>query len=252
MYLYRRGDGVRKVDKTSPLPLYSQLMEILVEEIESGILLPGDQLLSERELCLRYDLSRSTVRLAIQEMERKGYLVKKHGKGTFVCDKKLKQSLITFYSFTDEMKRLGKVPSSKVLSFELLECDARTAKKLQIKTGEMVYRIERLRLADSEPMMLETTYLPQKRFKGLKRETLEVRPMYDVFNEVYHTDLTMAEESFMPVMVNDLEARHLQMSTTLPSLMIERQTFERDQVVEYTISITKGDCFKYTVQLRKG
>lgn len=242
---------MKAIDKSSRLPLYYQLMDILIHEIEDQTLKVGDKLLSERELCECFDLSRSTVRLAIQEMEREGYIEKKHGKGTFVSEQRLKQNLLNFYSFTEEMKKIGKTPSSLVLSFEQLPCDARTAKKMALEIGAPVYRFERLRLADNDPMLLETTYVPGNRFENLTREDLEQSALYDIFRNRYMADLTMAEETFRPVMVNDQEAKRLQMEPTQPSLMIERTTYEGNNVVEYTMSLTRGDRFRYTVILKK-
>ena len=98
---------MRTIDKTSRVPLYLQLMDIIIYKIENTME-KGDKLLSEREICDKYDVSRSTVRQAISELERDGYIYKMHGKGTFVADKEVHQDLVQFYSFTDEMKKLGK------------------------------------------------------------------------------------------------------------------------------------------------
>ncbi|NMB07943.1 MAG: GntR family transcriptional regulator, partial [Tissierellia bacterium] len=92
-----------KIDKTSRMPLYYQLMDIIIDMIDSGELVEDDQLPSERELCEIYDISRSTVRQAIQELEKEGYIYRVHGKGTFVSKEKFRQELLEFYSFTEEM-----------------------------------------------------------------------------------------------------------------------------------------------------
>ncbi len=177
---------MKKIDKDSRLPLYYQLMEIIIEEIEIEKLREHDQLLSERELCEKYDISRATVRQAIQELEKEGYIYKQHGKGTFVSTKEYKQDLLQFYSFTEEMKKLGKVPSSKVVNFELIESDTKVAKKMKINVGETVYKFTRLRLADNQPMMIETSYLPYNRFPNINKNDLETEALYDIFTSQFN------------------------------------------------------------------
>ena len=242
---------MKTIDKNSRLPLYYQLMDLLIEQIESKAVSPGDKLLSERELCEKYDVSRSTVRLAIQEMAREGYIEKQHGKGTFVSSERLKQDLLKFYSFTDEMKKIGKVPSSQVIDFKTTQLDVRLAKKLEMSEGDEAYQFTRLRLADGEPMMLETTYLPKSRFSGLTRLDLEQTALYELMCQRYGANFTLAEETFRPVLLNELEAKYLKTEVASPSLMIERSTYDGALLVEYTVGVTRGDCFKYSVILKK-
>ncbi len=237
------------IDKNSRIPLYYQLMEIIIEEIESGKLQEHDQLLPERELCEKYGISRATVRQAIQELEKEGYLYKRHGKGTFISPKKVKQDLIRFYSFTEEMKKLGKTPSSKVIDFEILESDIHIAKKMNISEGEKVYKFTRLRMADDQPMMLETTYLPFQRFPDITQQELEQKPLYDILSERFKVSFTMAEESFQPVNTRKNEAKLLDYGDHLPSMLIERITYDKLGIIEYTKGIARGDRFKYRVVL---
>ncbi|WP_262428892.1 GntR family transcriptional regulator [Paratissierella segnis] len=242
---------MRTIDKQNRMPLYSQLMDIIVEMIEEGNLKEDDQLPSERELCDTYDISRSTVRQAIQELEKEGYIYRLHGKGTYISPKMFKQNLLKFYSFTEEMKKLGKTPSSMVLDFDIINTNEKLAKKMRLNIGDKVYIFTRLRLADNEPMMLETSYVPCSRFPGLTKELLEENPMYDIFSKLYGVSITSAEETFQTVVTRDNEAKLLKYSLHLPSMMIERTTYETESVVEYTKSVARGDRFKYSVILKK-
>lgn len=239
------------IDKDSRIPLYCQLMDIIIEQIETGKLAENDKLPSERELCERYNISRATVRQAIQELEKEGYIYKQHGKGTFVSPQKFRQDLLKFYSFTEEMKKLGKVPSSKVIDFQIIHCDEKIAKKINKKIGERVYKFTRLRLADGEPMMLETSYVPYDRFPNITKFDLENEAMYDIFTKRFNAVFTMAEESFQPVLTRENEAELLGSKKGSPGMMIERITYEGDQIIEYTVGIARGDRFKYRVVLRK-
>ena len=156
-----------------------------------------------------------------------------------------------FYSFTEEMKKLGKVPSSQVLNFELVLCDQLVSRKLGIEILEKVYKFVRLRLADGKPMMIETTYLPYERFPGITKNDLQNKAMYDIFSQQFSANITSAKETFQAVSTNNEEAKYLKIDHAVPSLKIERYTYEKDQIIEYTISIARGDKFEYGITWNK-
>lgn len=237
--------------KSRGIALYHQLEVELIELINSGQLKEGDKLPSERELCEKYNVSRTTARQAIGELERKEYVYKIQGKGTFISPKVYKQQLLKFYSFTEEMKKLGKNPSSKILSFELVKADEKVKERLGVYEDTFVYKIVRLRIADETPMMVECTYLPQCRFIDLKEEWFNTKPMYDIFREVYGVSLNKAKESFKPILISKSHSSLLRVEENTAAMRIERITFERDRVIEYTVSVSRGDKFEYTVVLEE-
>jgi len=236
------------VDKSSRTPLYLQLMNILIEMIENN-LEENQQILSEREICEIYNVSRTTVRQSMDELEKEGYIYKVHGKGTFVSPKRMNQDLISFYSFTEEMKKLGKFPSSEVTGFEIVQADEKISVIFKVGIGDLLYRISRIRKADGLPMMYETTYLPFDRFKGITKEQLQENPMYDILIKSFNAKITSAEEYFRPILTNKLESIYLEIKESSPSLKIERFTYEDNDVIEYTLSVSRGDKFKYRVKL---
>lgn len=239
------------LDKDSRMPLYSQLMDILVHEIEYKMQ-ENDQMLSEREICELYNVSRTTVRQAFSELEREGYIYKVHGKGTFVASKRYKQELKGLYSFTDSMKMLGKKPSSKVLKFEIINASNEIASKMLIQKETQVYKFTRLRLADGEAMMLETSYVPYDLMPGITKDDLNHNALYDIMRERFGESLEFAEETFLPVLTNDEEAKHLGIEIGSPSLKITRLSFnKKNKVLEYTTSISRGDKFQYQIKLTK-
>ncbi len=241
---------MQQIDKDSKLPLYCQLMQIIIQEIDNHMEVDA-RLPSERDFCSKYDLSRSTVRQAFLELAQEGYVYKIHGKGTFVSPKKLNQELLKFYSFTTEMKKMGKIPTSKVLTFDCINCDWKLAQKMKLAVGSEVFCFLRLRLADEKPIMLETSYVPKARFAGLTREKLEQSAMYDLFNRVYDVEFTYAKEHFQAVMTDERTAKYLNSKKSLPSLKIERFTYEREQIIEYTMSMARGDQLIYSVRLNQ-
>lgn len=237
------------MDKTSKVPLYFQLMEELIKKIENEIYSEHEQLPSERELCTIYDLSRITVRQALQDLEREGYIYKLKGKGTFVASKSYNQQLSTLYSFTNEMEKLGKTPTSKVLKFQIITVDERLAQKMEIEALEDVYEVVRLRYADDEPLMYETSYLPCKIFPNLTEEHLTQKPMYHIFQKDYQIGVTKATERFSATLIREDEAVHLNAKTDQPAMLIKRYSYFGNKLIEYTSSIARGDKFAYTVEL---
>lgn len=237
------------LDKNSRTPLYSQLMDIFIDKIDNGME-ENERMSSEREICEIYDVSRTTVRQAISELEREGYIYTKRGKGTFVSSKKVSQDLESFYSFTEEMKKLGKVPSSKVLKFEILISSKDIIKKMKLLQGELVYKFTRLRLADGEPMILETTYVPYNIFPGITEKRLNTTALYDIFKDSFNESVEYAEEAFLPVLANEGEAKYINVEVGSPSLKITRYAFNKfNKIIEYTVSRVRGDKFKYHLKL---
>ena len=149
------------------------------------------------------------------------------------------------------MKKLGKNPSSKILSFDLIRADNKISEKLKVEENSLVYKIVRLRIADEVPMMVECTYLPEYRFIDLKEKMLKEKPMYDIFREVYNVSLTKAKESFKPILISKSDSKLLNVKDGTAAMRIERVTFENERVIEYTVSVSRGDKFEYTVVLEE-
>lgn len=242
---------MKMIDKNNRMPLYSQLMDLILSQIENGNYKSDDQLPSERELCDTYEISRSTVRQAIQELEKEDYIYRLQGKGTFISPERFKQNLLNFYSFTEEMKKIGKIPKSKVLNFEIINCDDKVGKKIGLDVGHRVYKFTRLRIADDEPMMVETSYVPFNKFPKITKEQLEKEALYDVFNNIYNINITSAKEIFKSVLTREKEGLILEYNPGMPSMMIERTTYSNNTIIEYTKSIARGDRFEYSIILNK-
>lgn len=240
---------MKKLNTDNRLPLYHQLYDIIVEKIEDGTYKENDKLPSEREFCDKYDISRATVRRTMVELEKNDYIYKKQGKGVFVSSKAFKQDLLSFYSFSEEMKKINKVPGSKVIDFKKIDVSSKIADKLKINKNQKVYKFKRLRLADDEPMMIETTYLPAARFLGLNSKKLDQRSMYDIFREDYNVEFNKADEIFQAISLNKKDAKYLNSKEGSPSILLERFTYENENIIEYTASVTRGDRFKFHVSL---
>lgn len=236
------------LDGASEQPLYLQLVDQLEMEIRNSML-ANDKLSSERELTKIYGVSRITVRLALQELEKRGLVYKKHGKGTYVSE--ITDSAVDLsaaYSFTDQMKKLGKVPQTKILSFRLIEAPESIAQQMQIAPGELIFEIERLRIANDTPMMIERSYVPHTLFDGLTEEMLSMHPLYELFQLQFSQTIRLAEEEFYASIALDNEAELLGIRSGSPVLHLLRKTFNtKNIVIEYTFSIARADQFRYKI-----
>ena len=229
-------------------PLYDQLVDLLREKIETEMG-PNTMLPSERELVDQYGLSRTTIRLALQELEKMGYIYRQHGKGTFVSDlSKKTTNLSGSYSFTDQMKALGKLPETKILEFEKIEANKYLANQLNVSLGEALYKLKRLRLADNQPMMLERSYIPVKMFLGMTIQQLESKPLYTLFEENYEQIIRVADEEFYASIVTGKDADSLQLMDSSPVLHLVRKTYNtKNELIEFTRSVARADQFRYRI-----
>jgi len=246
------NDGMRKIEKDSPLSLYYQLKQIIIDMIDKRELKENDRLSTEQELCDQYNISRATVRQALKELENEDYIYKIQGKGTFVSPRRFQQDLLKFYSFTEEMKKIGKIPSSQVLDFKIITPNEKVSRILNIDQNKKAYEFIRLRLADNEPMILESTYMPYGLFPDITKGKLEITPLYDILINEYNETFSKAEESFRPTLLSREEAKILNYIKGGPAILLERITYDGEKrVIEYTKSVARGDRFKYHVILEK-
>jgi GntR family transcriptional regulator len=237
------------LDEKAPTSLYFQLKEILVEKIKTHIWGVNQKIPTERELCELYRVSRITVRQALDELEKEGYLYRKQGKGTFVTVPKIEQSLQNFYSFSEEIKKMGGIPTTKVLDFLELAATDEIAEKLNINKASPVYSIKRLRMSNEEPFALEVSYIPRDICPGLTKEAVESKGLYNSILELCGIYMEEAEESFEAILVDPISASYLNVSKNSAGLLLERLTKSKGTVIEYCNSLIRGDRFKYRVSL---
>ncbi|WP_270640716.1 GntR family transcriptional regulator [Longibaculum muris] len=161
-----------KLDDNNSIPLYLQLKNTIKGLIESGEIQKGEKIPSEHELCKKYDVSRITVRNALAELEDEGYLIKKQGKGTFATKSKLFRPLEDSVGFSESCRNAGMESSSVVLKREVLPLDERMQDILKLSDRDQVLYIQRLRLADGEPLMIENNYYSYAKYGFLMNEPL--------------------------------------------------------------------------------
>lgn len=244
--------GLKRDGRSAPIPLYYQIKTWLVEAIESGQLSPGDRAPSERELTQRFGVSRMTVRQATAELESQGYLHRVQGKGTFVATPKVEQPLAALTSFTEDMRRRGMVPGTRLLSAEALPAGRWIAAALRLADSDRVYRLERLRLADGAPMALETSHIPVGAAPGLLESEAVKGSLYQVLAERYGLHLQRASQTLEAVAAGSYEAEALGVREGAPILLLERISYDQaDRPVEFVRSLYRGDRYRFTTELSR-
>lgn len=174
-----------KLEHNSIIPLYAQIIDGLREEIRSGQLSQGSRLPTERELAEKYDVSIITIRRAMEELCKQGLVVRKQGKGTFVCTSKMKKSVQTnSLGFSEMCEANGDAPGAKVICAEIVvPHDREVVETLGLKPGEQAVHLCRLRMVNDRPLVIEKNYYPMK-YAGLLSLDLEHDSTYRYLREV--------------------------------------------------------------------
>lgn len=233
------------------ITLQDQLINLLTNYIQT---LPANaKIPSERKIAEKYELSRTTVRAALMELEITGLIRRVHGKGTFVNKVNLNTDLKKSYSFSEQMMSLGKKPKTELISFEKKEANSYFVRNLQINLGDPMIKIKRLRIADGIPMMLERTYLPADHFKLLTKDMLVNHSLYQVFQERFNESVSYADEYFLAGSISGKDSGYLDLQEGTPCLNLRRQSFNQyNQVIEFTLSVARSDQFAYHVRHEVG
>ena len=233
------------LDKDSAVPLHVQLREDLRRQIVSDQWSAHTQLPSERELCERYGVSRITVRQALGDLLRAGLIYTSVGKGTYVAVPRFQEEIQPLSSFTQDMRRRGLSPSSRVLEAGLVAADEDVATLLRMPRGAEVVRLYRLRRADGVPIAVQLTWLPHSLCPGLLRFDLAERSLFEVLRQEYGHHLTRAETRIQAALARAEESLLLQVPTPAAVLISEQTTFlDNDAVVEWTHSVFRGDRYQ--------
>jgi GntR family transcriptional regulator len=234
----------------SDLPLYCSLSDMIRDLIASNRWKPGDRIPSERELVSAFQVSRSTVREAIDLLVREGVLERRGSRGTFVARPKIEQGLLRLMSFTEDMLRKGLMPSSRLLGKSVVPAPPFVARALALQENEPVVFFRRLRLVDGEPLVLESSYFPLSLFPDLLTAYTADRPLYDVISERYGVRVVKAVETFEPVIIRGHEAELLGTQPHSPGLLIEQINMAEDNThMELCTGLVRGDRCRYYVEL---
>ncbi|AZO93498.1 GntR family transcriptional regulator [Halocella sp. SP3-1] len=235
-----------------PLPLYYRIQQKLIEKIENGELRPNEKISSERELIDEFNVSRTTVRKAINNLVNDGYCYKIHGKGTFVQERKFTHGLIELTSCSEEIIKQGKIPSSIILNLEKAEPTKEVASKLKLGSGEKVVILERIRYADADPINVTKSFLPYKLFPGLLEKDFTILSLYNYLQDKYNVEFVKALRTIDASLVDEVHAQLLKMEKGSPMLfftgLVEGKVKGQAVPIEFFRSHFKSDKFKFYIQ----
>lgn len=197
--------------------------------------MPGDKVISENKIIEKFNVSKMTARRAIQNLVQRGYLYQKRGSGTFVStsDDKININFDGFLGFTEKILLQNKIPSTKILSFEILDATHTLADTFGIKPKDKIYSILRLRLVDNIPIVLEWSFMPIYLFKNLKRDDLK-DSKYN-FLKSLNIEIEKTERDFFPIIPPKDIQEILELPNSIPIFKVEVKSYLKDNTLfEYS------------------
>lgn len=234
-------------DTSSAKPLYKQLEEALKEAILSGEYQPGQQIPTENNLSASWQVSRVTVRKALNMLTRENLLTRVSGKGTFVSDEKFQRSMTGIMSFSELCYSEGHRPGSRTIKSVFEDCDESTRAKLSISDGEKAVVIERIRYADDVPVSLETVWFPPE-FAALLNEDLNSHSLYDTLRNKYDLWFIHSSKTIELVYANSSVAHYLAVANCYPLISIRSEMIDnkgRTSCISHQLIV--GDKLRFTV-----
>jgi GntR family transcriptional regulator len=240
------------IDKKSPVPYYDQLAELLRHEIGQR-LARGEtyQLPSENELSEQHGISRQTVRHALDELERDGWIYRQKGVGSFAVARRVEQELTSLVSTSEAMRQRGWRLETCILSVAQLCPPSYVAAALELAAEAEVYEVQRLRLADGAPVSLQTNYLPVALCPKLEENDLS-SSLYRLLETRYGLRLWTGKETLRARGAASHEAHLLDIKEGAPVMHTERITYAANGIpVEYLDAVWRGDRYDFKVTLTR-
>jgi GntR family transcriptional regulator len=244
---------VTTLESGEGIPKYIQIARIIRERIQRQEYAPGGQIPTEVELCEAWQVSRITVREAVNKLVQEGWLDRRQGKGTYVVHQKLRRNIAKVYSFSSDMRQLGMVPRSRVLSLRVEEAPAAVVEKMKLPdTNHRVTRIIRVRIANDVPVLVETAMVPEYLCAGLAQRDLEHGSLYRILTEEYRLMPHHAEETYEAIIMSKEDAVTLERDPDVPqpAFAIQRMTYLESGIpVEYGTSVGRGDLLTLAINM---
>ena len=234
------------------LPLYAQVENVIIDRIASGLLPAGSRLPSEDSLVEEHAVSRTTIRAAIQSLIQRGLVEIRRGKGTFVTQPKITQELTELTGFVEDMQALGRHPTAKVLDQRIVPAGELVARRLALREGASVVRIQRVRLADGKPLSFDETYLPKELGEKVMADNLKTDPIFMLLEQKYQTPLVEAEYQLEAVCADSTVAKALRVGLGSAIFLIERTSYSvGHRPVDYEKLHYRGDHIRFVTRLAR-
>lgn len=234
------------VDPGSPVPLYHQIYLDLRRMIQSGIIPPGGMLPPEMDICQAYNVGRQTVRQAIARLVDDDMIERFAGRGTFVRAQPSHTQFFLDRSFSQQMRELGRVPHSRVLSIQTGVVDSNLIPALQGCNGQTNITLERLRLGDDEPICHQISTVLTERCPGIEQQDFENQSMYEILSIRYHLIINRIDHVVRATAADEYRADLLDVTEGTPLLFVGTTTYLDDgHIIEHTASYYRADRYEY-------
>lgn len=236
-----------------PVPLYTQIKDILRDRILEGVYESHEQMPSESELMKAFKVSRVTVRQALGDLQKEGLIFKVQGKGSYVSKPKAFQNLARLQGFGEAMASMGYETYSRVIGDQITTAGTTVGARLNIPASESVVEIRRVRYLNREPISVDVSYLPQAIGERLLREDLAHRDIFLILENDYGVPLGQAELQIEAMLADEALARLLKVVEGAPVLRIERLTFTAEgKPLDFEYLYYRGDAFQYRLRIERG
>jgi GntR family transcriptional regulator len=240
-----------ELDRASPLPLYHQVKQLLLDRMRAEDLAPGSRVPGDHELCRTLAVSRSVVRQALAELESEGVVERVKGRGTFVALPRTSEHLVArLTGLHEEMTARGSRVTSQVRRQEVVPADGHVAAALQVPVGTPVLVLERLRQVDGEPWVLTTTHLPADVAPDLVTEDFTEQSLYALL-ERHGVRLTHGHRSVEAVAAHEETAEALGVGPGVPLLQLRSTSWSGHRPVEVFVALHRGDRSRFEVDLER-
>lgn len=234
--------------KHSP-PKYFQISREVIGLIQTGKLPAGSPVPSENEIIAKFQVSNTTARKALHELEKEGYVTRVKGKGTFVKDQTVVRSINRIFGFTKNMVEAGRKPATKLIGFRLNDTDHKQTVNGREFTLKGPYcEIERIRFADGIPLMKETRYISMGLCPDIHRKNLE-QSLYSIFAKDYGIHLTEINQMVSAVLLDGGQLKHFNLDKPVPAFRVEGVSFcGKDLIIEMEDSVYRGDMYRFAAK----
>jgi DNA-binding GntR family transcriptional regulator len=239
------------IDREDHQKLYFQLYEILKKKIESNEWLVGSQIPTEDELCKMFSVSRATVRTAVLELVRQGYLKRQQGKGTFIHKNYVSEGLTMLTNFRELLYEEGLNFTTNVLARTVMMPIDGLDVKLDIPKDKHVIYIKRLRSIDNEPVLLQETYIPYHICPLLLEEDIEHQSLFELFEKKYGIKITRVKNYIEIASLHSDEKQLVNLPENSQAILLNQYFYSGDTLVMYTRSIKRTDRFKFLMELER-
>ncbi len=233
-------------------PRHEQISNWIRERIESGVYELNHQLPSENQICEQFGVSRITVRRALQTLESEGLIYRRQGLGAFVSNKRVSQGMVRLTSFVEDMEQAGLVAKSLIISYDQVICPESIAQKLQVEPGKKVCMLERLRLANDEPIAFDRTWLPVFYGQLLEGHDLKNETIYRILEEDYQIEILRGHYRMDAVNADQFLADQLHVTLGRALFLVERTSMtSHDKTVYFQRRYYRTDRVSYELELAR-